>query len=208
MPVSSKNGWGVQNFFGPVTKVSGGVNVVLSNVGAAIQVISGTGPLRLTKLAYRIDLAPDVPVGAASSPVLWRVCVVEGQLPADISAFQKQAFPTGSHPEVPQNLAYATPQPTLFDLWLDFSAGDPGLNALATWDFADAGPTVTGTDFLTVLACPILDANLSAAPLGAANALISLMAWGTGAGVSPYGAASSDSNRSLPRYDISVLANS
>lgn len=199
MPVSARNGWGFITQQFPVTKVAGGINVVVSNVGVAISVVAA-GTVRLAQILYRVDLAPDVPVGTASVPVLWRLFVVIGTLPPDLSAFQAQAFPAGSHPEVPLLTAAGSPLQILHDEWLDFSNGDPGLNQIAQVQLPDGGPTVNKNDQLNVILMPIIDANLPAAPLGAANAVVSLAAWGTGAGSLLGGIGAPDSAASLPRY--------
>ncbi len=206
MPVSLKNGWGLMSAFLPVSSVVAGANKVTSNVGTAIQVIAGAGPVRLTKIAYRVDLAPDVVVGTVDSPTRWRVVVLAGQLPQDISSFQSQAFGAGSHPEIPQNISSGAPLPVLYDIWLDFAANDPGLNELAEIDFADAGPTVASGDTLTILIAPILDANINQALLGTSNAMMTLVAYGTGVSQNPTGGAGTGEagSRSLPRFDSRI----
>lgn len=203
MPVSLKNGWGLMSAFLPVSANVGGVNKVTGNVGTAIQVIAGGGPIRLTKFAYRVDLAPDVVVGTVDSPTRWRVVVLAGQLPQDISSFQSQAFGAGSHPEIPQNISSGAPLPVLYDIWLDFAANDPGLNGLAEIDFADGGPAVAAGDTLTILLTPILDQNIGQALLGTSNAMMTLLAYGTGVSQNATGGAGTGDtgSRSLPRFD-------
>jgi hypothetical protein len=204
MPVSSRNGWGFKSAFAPVTASAvGPVNTVLGNVGVAIQIVAGSA-IRLTKLAYRVDLAPDVAPGTVIAPVRWRTIVLLGQLPQDVSIFQAQAFGgAAAHPEIPKNLSDGTPIPTLWDIWSDFSAGDPGLNRLAEVDFSDAGPSVSQGETLTILLTPIID-TLSNALAGAANALMTIAAYGTGEGADAPGASGGGSSdyRSIPRYDV------
>jgi hypothetical protein len=205
--LSGRTGWGFLSSQIAVTQVVGGVsNVVLNNVGAALSIIAGAGALRLTKIAWRVDLAPDVAVGTVVVPVLWRVIVFSGSLPPDITALQLQAFPNGAHPEIPAKIGIGAPVPILHDLWLDFSAGDEGLNKLAERDFADGGPSVNALETMNVAVFPLQDANLSNAPLGVANVIISLGAWGTGVTVNPQGGngALDGGSKSLPRYGVSI----
>jgi hypothetical protein len=209
MPLSIANGWGFSSSQFAATTPVAGVNQVNRNVGAGRSIVAG-GSLRLTKLQYRIDLAPDVAVGAAVSPVYWRVFVLSGILPADLSIFQAQAFAAGSHPEIPLVQAgIGTPLPILHDIWLDLSAGDPGLNRLAEVEFTDAGPTIGVGETLSVLVVPILDANLPAVagPVIAANAIVSVSAFGTGVTVNPQGGSggASDGARSIPRFDVALM---
>lgn len=203
MPVSSRNGWGFKSAFAPVTKSAAGpVNTVLPNVGVAIQIVASAA-IRITKLAFRVDLAPDVAAGSVISPVRWRTIILLGQLPQDVSAFQAQAFGgAAAHPEIPKNLSDGTPIPTLWDIWSDFSAGDPGLNRLAEIDFSDAGPSVAEGETMSILLTPILD-TLSNALAGDANALMTLGAYGTGQGANAPGASGGGQEYgSLPRFDV------
>lgn len=203
MAVSSRNGWGFKSAFAPVTNSAAGpVNTVLGNVGVAIQIVAASA-IRLTKLAFRVDLAPDVAVGTVIAPVRWRTIVLLGQLPQDCTIFQLQAFPAGAHPEIPKNLSDGTPIPTLWDVWSDFSAGDPGLNRLAEIDFSDAGPSVSQGETLSILLVPIIDV-LSNALAGNANALMTIGAFGTGLGANAPGASGGGSQdlKSMPRYDV------
>jgi hypothetical protein len=204
--LSSGNGWGFQSNQFQAVAVVAGVNAVIANIGVARSIVAG-GPIRLVKLGYRIDLAPDVPAGSAASPIYWRVLVVSGTLPSDLTAFQLQAFPAGAHPEIPTNIAGTAPLPVLFDLWLDLSNGDPGLNELAEIEFADSGPSVAAGETLNVLVIPILDSTIAAlGPIGASNVIVTVEAFGTGVTVNPQGSAGGydgqNGARSLPRYDV------
>lgn len=204
MAISTRNGWGMKAALIQAQKVAAGANVVNTNLGAGASIVAGSGPLRLTKVAWRVDIAPDVAVGVASGPTRWRLVVARGTLPPDVSAFQTQAFAAGSHPEIPQNIDAGAPLEILFDLWLDFSANDPGLNQLAFYDFADAGPTIFGGDTMLVFLVPIVDAQLSQAIVSNSNALVTVGAWGVGVTVNPQGGTGnpqSSSQPSMPRYD-------
>jgi hypothetical protein len=209
MALSIKTGWGMQAAMLAVTKsLAGPVNSVLPNVGVALSITAGNAPMRLTKLSYRVDLAPDVVAGTVNVPTRWRVLVIAGTLPQDMSVYQAQAYPTGAHPEIPFVTAAQSPNPILWDLWLDFSAGDPGLNKIATEEWADAGPRVIGGDVLNCIVIPIIDANIPQVLLGAANAQIVVAASGM-ADIGPNGnssttGGSSHDQASLPRYDVGV----
>lgn len=204
MPVSTRSNWGIHSLFNPVTKVVAGVNTVIQNIGVAIAIQGQT--VRLTKLAWRVDIAPDVAAGTVVGPVTWRVVVFQAPLPPDIGLLQTQAFATGARPEIPNAASgVGAPVNILHDEWLDFSKGSPGLNGLGTREFPDAGPTVT--DFLTVLLCPILDTQQSQAIVGAANAMMTIEAYGVGAGGEAFGGAPGSvapDNPSLSRFDIPV----
>jgi hypothetical protein len=204
VPVSNRSSWGIHSLFNPVTSVVAGVNTVIRNVGVAIQ-ISGQ-VVRLTKLGWRVDIAPDVVAGTVVGPTTWRVVVFNAPLPQDVGLLQQQAFAAGARPEIPNAVSgVGSPLAILHDEWLDFSKGSPGLNGLGTREFPDAGPTVT--DFLTVLLCPILDAQQSQAIVGAANAMMTIEAYGTAADGGAFGGAigsGAPTSPSLSRYDIPV----
>lgn len=202
MPPLSSSGWGSWAGFQPVTSSDAGpVNKVLGNVGLALQLQAGAGPIRISHLGWRVDLAPDVAVGTVNAPVRWRVCVLNDQLPQDISAFQVQAYPNFAHPEIPAKVGPLASPSVLFDRWLDFSNNDPGLNAVAVVDLADAGPSVASGRTMTVLLIPIIDANLGQTLLGVCNALMYLEVYGTG--VSQAGnSAAPQADRSLPRWGV------
>lgn len=202
MALSNKNGWGMQAALLPVTKVVGGVNTVVSNVGVALSIVAGNAAIRLTKLSWRVDLAPDVPAGTVNVPTRWRVLVIGGPLPPDVSLYQLQAYPTGAHPEIPATTAAQSANPILWDEWLDFSAGDPGLNSLASVDWADAGPRVSSTETLNCLLIPILDANILQALIGAANAQMVIVASGTADSNAGGVSGANREQSSLPRYDV------
>jgi len=205
MAVSTRNGWGLQTAQFAVSQVVGGQNTVIPNVGVAVSVVPN-GSVRLAKLLYRVDLAPDVAIGTVAVPVLWRLFAIPGTLPPDLSAYQQQAFAVGAHPEIPKLFGGSSPQPLLLDVWLDFSAGDPGLNRLAPIEFPDAGPSTSET--LNIVLMPIIDANfLTTAPVGVAQAIATIMAFGTGVTVNPQGSsygAGGDGARSLPRFDVGI----
>ena len=200
-----KNGWGTASAFSQVTIPVAGVNTVMRNVGIAIQIAPGAG-VRISKLTWRVDLAPDVAVGTVVSPVRWRLVVFEAPLPADIGLLQVQAFASpAARPDIPQNVGAGAPVPIWYDDWLDFGAGAPGLNAIASRDFPDGGPSAGPTDFLTALLCPILDPSIAPAPLGAANAMMTLGVYGTGAGPEAFGGSSGGpitTEPSMPRFDV------
>lgn len=204
MSLSTKSGWGMQAAFLPVTtSIAGPVNAVIRNVGVAISVVAGNvNPIRATKLSWRVDLAPDQPVGTVNAPTRWRVVLVSGIIPADISAYQAQAYPTGAHPELPLNTSATSPNPILYDLWLDFAAGDPGLNRLVSEDWADFGPQVNAGDTINAIICPIIDANLGQTLLGACSAQITLALSGGGFQAAAGASGSTSGNASLPRYDV------
>jgi len=205
MPVSSRNGWGVQTQFFPVTSsVAGPINAVLRNVGVAANIVAGPQGSRLTKISYRVDLAPDVAVGTVNVPSKWRLLVLAGDLPNDVGLYQEQAYPTGAHPEIPRVTASGTAVPTLHDEWLDFAAGDAGLNRIANVSWADSGPTVGGTEKMSILLIPIIDANLSQTLLGVANAQVYLGCYGLGVSVGESYQLTGGPSRSLPRYDVSL----
>lgn len=206
MSVSTKNGWGIHTALQTVSSVVGGVNVVTGNVGCAIVVQAGGGPIRLTSLGWRVDLAPDVAFGTAAGPVRWRVCVfTTAQIPTDVTALQAQGYANGNAPGIPLAPGDLSSVPMLHDLWLDFSAGDPGLNVMAQQTFPDAGPSADQTSSLIILLTPILDANLAQAPIAACNAQMTLSCFGTGVTVAPNGGvigSGPQSGRSLPRFDV------
>lgn len=206
MPVSSRNGWGAQTAFFPATQDSAGARTVLANVGIAAQIIAGKSPIQLAKISWRVDLAPDVAVGTVISPTRWRLVVFAGQLPTDVSTFQAQRFPAGSHPEIPAITSENAPVTILWDEWLDFAAGDPGLNAIASESWGDVGPGVGPKEVMTILLVPILDATLSQALPGAANALAYLAVAGGGVSVDQTLAngGGTGGSRSLPRFDVSL----
>lgn len=205
MPVSSRNGWGVQTQFFPVTtSIAGPINAVIPNVGVAATIVAGPQGSRLTKIAYRVDLAPDVAVGTVNVPTKWRLLVLAGQLPPDITLYQTQAYPTGAHPEIPMVTASGSAVPTLHDAWLDFAAGDEGLNRIANIVWSDSGPTVGGGEFMTILVTPIIDANLGQTLLGAAKASVYLGCYGLGVSVAESSQLTGGPSRSLPRYDVGL----
>lgn len=204
MALNNQNGFGFAATFIPITKDAGGVRSVLPNVGAARQINAGGSPLRLTRLTYRVDLAPDVAVNTVNVPIYWRLMAFRGDLPVDVSQYQAQAYPAGAHPEIPANFQSAA-NPIMLDVWLDFSNDDPGLNQLAVIEFPDAGPDVAGNDSVTVILVPLIDQNFPQALPGAANAVIALGVWGTGIGADARNAMGSGGNsKSLPRYDVAI----
>jgi hypothetical protein len=200
-----KNGWGIASAFMQVTNPVAGVNAVNRNVGVAVAMPPGQAGVRVSKLLWRVDLAPDVPVGTVVSPVRWRLIIFQNQLPADISALQAQAFaPAGARLEIPKNIGTGAPVSVWYDNYLDFGAGSPGLNALASEIFPDGGPSAGPTDFLTALLTPIIDSTIAPAPLGAANALMTLAMYGTGAGAEAFGGVAGGAIRtepSIPKWD-------
>ena len=204
MAPSLRSSWGIHSQFTAVTKVVAGVNTVIQNVGVAIQISGMT--VRLTKLGWRVDIAPDVVAGTVVGPVTWRLVVFNAPLPQDIGILQLQAFATGARPEIPLDVqGVGAPVSILHDEWLDLSKGSPGLNGLGTREFPDAGPTVT--DFLTILLCPILDAQQSQAIVGAANAMMTVEAWGTSATAGAFGGipgAPAPTQPSMSRFDVPV----
>lgn len=206
--ISSKNGWGVQSALQAVTQVVAGVQSVIPNVGVGLQIVASSGPIRLSKLLWRVDLAPDIAAGTGISPVRWRIVVLGGAIPVDVSAFQKQAFVNGARPEIPSYISNGTPVPVLYDAWLDFSTPvpSPGLNGLASEEFADSGPAVAGGsgNVLSALLVPILDGNLPQAPLLAVNALMTIAAYGLGASAGVLGAGRASDYPSIPRYDVNL----
>lgn len=208
MAVSARNGWGMQTAFNPVTSsVAGPINTVLGNVGVAVSIVASGAPMRLSKIFWRVDLAPDVPAGTVNVPVRWRLLVMAGQLPQDVTAFQRQAYAGGAHPEIPDQTSGETPNPLLWDEWLDFAAGDPGLNQIAERDFADAGPGVAQGEFMSVLLTPIIDANIPQILLGVANASMVLGAYGLGVAsgaAASGGIGGSGGSRSMPRFDVAL----
>jgi hypothetical protein len=158
--------------------------------------------IRLVKLGWRVDLAPDVPVASVNSPTLWRVVVFRGQLPQDITQLQLQAFPSGAASGIPAVTEQNAAVSIIHDEWLNFANGDPGLNSLAFREFADAGPAVPANETMTILITPIIDANLGQGLVGAANAQITIEAFGTGDVGSSSGAGNSGGLASLPRFDV------
>lgn len=194
---SIKNGFGVQSQLTPVTSVVAGANAVNSNVGCGIAVAAWQATARMSTLRWRVDLAPDVPGGSASVPVRWRVLVFRAQsLPGDVSGLQAQAYPAGSHPELPLVQGSAAPVEILHDEFLDFSQGDPGLNELASREWNDGGPSASGGNFLCALIVPIIDANMDQTVIGAANANIYIEAHG----VVLQDTAGQENARSLARF--------
>lgn len=199
-----KNGWGLTSAFQQVTLPAGGVNVVSRNVGIAIQIPPGAA-IRVSKLAWRVDLAPDVAVGTVVAPVRWRLMVVEAPVPSDIGLLQNQAFaPSGARLDIPQNVGNGASVPVWWDEWLDFSAGAPGLNVIAERVFPDGGPSADPSSFLTAMLFPLLDTTIAPAPLGAANAMMTLGLFGAGADAAAFGGSSGTSTTqpSLPRWDV------
>jgi hypothetical protein len=205
---SIKSGWGVSAAQLPVGQLSGGLNAVIPNVGLVIQIPPSGFAQRVAKLGWRIDLAPDQPVGTLVSPTRWRVTIVQGQI-QDVTAWQTQAFgAAAARLDIPKNYGNSAPLPVLHDEWLDLSSGAPGLNVLFTRDFADAGPSVDPTAYLSALLVPLIDAAFPATPPNPAanqpSAIMTLELYGTtataGAFGGPAGAAAA-SQPSLPRYD-------
>ncbi len=184
-----------------VSSVVAGANAVIGNVGVAISVVAGNAPIRLTKLSWRVDLAPDVAAGTVSAPTRWRVFVVVGQLPQDLTSLQTQAYPTGSHPEIPANTAAGSPLPMYWDVWLDFTAGDAGLNELVSEFWSDSGPTASQGETLNCVIVPVIDAQMDQSVIGSSNAQIVLAA--SGLAMSPGQAGGNASgSKSLPRWDV------
>lgn len=201
--VAQQSGFGAWTGFGPVTNGAASPNnAVLGNVGIARSIISGGAPIRITHIGYRVDLAPDLAAGTVNVPLRWRLVVLADKLPSDITAFQQQAFAAGAHPEIPADLAVSASPQILLDRWLDFGAGDPGLNQVAVIDLADAGPVVAGNgSTITVLLCPIIDANLSQTLPGAANALLYLEVFGRSTDAIGNSSAPTGT-KSLPRWGV------
>lgn len=204
--ITAGSGWGLSCALVPVTFVDGGgVERVLPNNGVGRQIIAGDTPIRLTKLSWRVDLSPDVAPGTVVSPTWWRLLVIRKELskgsnPTDFTAYQSQAFAAGAFPAIPLLLASAAPDPVLWDEWLDLSASppDPGLNQIAFRDFADGGPEAGVGETLSCLLLPVITTLSQAAP-GAANALITIAAYGT----KVYGEQSVGRNAAgLPRYAV------
>jgi hypothetical protein len=206
VPINAKGGWGFKTALVPVSQTQAGINVVQTDVGVAI-VVQAAGPIRLSKLMYRADLAPDVPAGSVSSPTRFRVVVLVGtQVPQSVSAWQAQDFgATATHPEI----ATRSPLQVEFDAWLDFGAGDAGLNELAFVDFSDAGPYCPAGGAMVILFVPVIDSQMDQSIIPAngtfANAQMTIAAYGLGEGGSPQGGSDgAQSGRSLPRYDVSL----
>lgn len=204
--ISTANRWGVQSLFAAVGSIAGGVNSVVRNIGVAIQISPTQWSQRVTKLGWRVDLSPDQPVGTLVSPTRWRVVIIQGQVPADVSAWQQQAYgPNGARLDIPSQLANGSPFPILHDEWLDFGLGAPGLNVLFLREFADGGPTIDPDTYLSALLIPLLDSAYATTPLNPAapNAQMTLELWGTSATAGAFGGsptAQSSSQPSLPRY--------
>jgi hypothetical protein len=177
-------------------------------VGIAIQVSPAAWAQRVTKLGWRVDLAPDVPVGTFVSPIRWRVLVIQGQVPPDITSLQQQAYgPAGARLDIPAQLANGAPFPILHDEWLDFGLGAPGLNQLFLREFTDGGPAADPNAYMSAILCPLID---KAYPLTAPNAApfpsaqMTLELWGTSATAAAFGGSPSTAQAgqaSLPRYD-------
>jgi hypothetical protein len=202
----------VQSSLVKVQQFSGGVNSVIPNCGLGIAVLAAECAIRMSSLAWRVDITPDVAAGVASGPVIYRVVAfVATQFPTDITPWQLQAFPAGSHPEIPFNNGPGAPSRILSDNWLDFSNGDPGLSVLAGDDWHDGGPTVDKGDTLCIVLTPIIDANLAQVLLSDSNAQLYLEAYGTesvkyspsnGAGM--LDASGNLNAASIPRYDVAI----
>jgi hypothetical protein len=206
MPANSRSGWGFITALVGAAKTVGGVNVVQPNVGVAT-VIQAVGRIRLSKLLFRVDLAPDVAAGTVVAPTQFRVVVLQGtSLPVDVSPWQNSAYGNASaHPEIPaQNSAMEV----LFDHWLDVLV-DPGLNQPAFFDFADAGPAVGPGMAIVVLLVPMITtmSQLIVPTNGTfANVQLTLGVFGLGDTTNPQGGVNNYGNRdaSLPRYDVAA----
>lgn len=203
-----KNGWGVNSAFLTVGQLTGGLNAVVPGVGLVITVAPTQFAQRVTSLGWRIDLAPDQPPGTLVSPVRWRVTIVAGVV-TDLTAWQAQAFgATAARLDIPKFQGNGAPLPVLHDDWLDLSAGAPGLNSFAQRTWADGGPAVDPSTFLSALLTPLID---SAYPLTAPNpaanqpaAQMYLELYGTTATAGAFGGspgAAAQTQPSLPRYD-------
>lgn len=199
---SVRGGFGVQSGQQQVTSVVLGANAVVPNAGVGVQ-IQALSPSRLTTLRWRVDLSPDVPAGTTSVPTKWRVVVFSAaSFPGDISGLQSQAYPAGSHPEIPAQIGSGAPVTILHDEWLDFAQGDPGLNAIASRDWTGGGgPSAGDGNVLCVLLVPIIDANMDQSIIGASNAVMYLEAYGV---EEQSDAGNGSSAHSLPRYDVTV----
>src|SRR5215813_13758496 len=113
--IPTRNGWGATSSLLPVT-TGAGVNAVIPNSGIGVAIIAGDWPIRLSELAWRVDVAPDVAAGAVVGPTRYRVVVFAAtQFPVDVSVWQAQAFPAGSHPEIPSAQGIAAPYRILAD---------------------------------------------------------------------------------------------
>lgn len=179
-PIPARNGWGVQSSLVNVQSNGGGINAVIPNTGVGAQILADTTSIRMTRIAWRVDITPDVAAGTASGPTRYRVVAVAGaqQFPPDITVWQQQAYPNGAHPEIPLSQGPSAPLRVIFDRWLDFANGDPGLSQVFWQDFPDAGPTVMKGDTLCAFLCPIIDANLDQTLQSASNAMLYLEVWG------------------------------
>lgn len=209
--ISTNNRWGQTALFGQAGTVIAGANAVVGNFGLAIQ-ISPSGGQRLTKLGWRVDLMPDIPAGTSVAPTVWRVVVIAAQVPQDITILQTQAFPTAGlpRPEIPAVRGGGAPFPILHDEWLNLAGAPPvngnGLNSLALREFPDAGPVVDAQSYLSVILCPIIDANFATLALNTIqpNAQLLLEAWGETATAAAFGGApgaqSIQGAPSLPRF--------
>jgi hypothetical protein len=206
MPANSRSGWGFITALVGAAKTVGGAWTVQSDVGVAT-VVQAVGRIRLSKLLFRVDLAPDVAAGTVVAPTQFRVVVLQGtSLPGNVSPWQNSAYGNASaHPEIPaQNSAMEV----LFDHWLDVTV-DPGLNQPAFFDFADAGPSVGAGMALIVLLLP-MKTTMGQVPLPAdgtfANVQLTLGVFGLGDTTNPQGGANNYGNRdaSLPRYDVAA----
>jgi hypothetical protein len=208
-PIPTRNGWGVQASLVAVQSQPA-ANVVNSNVGIGAQVLADTTSIRLTEIGWRVDITPDVAAGVASGPTRYRVVVfATTTFPADVSVWQQQQFPNGAHPEIPTAVGPSAPSRIIFDRWLDFANGDPGLSQVASQLFADAGPMVMKGDTLCAILVPILDANIAQLPLGPSNAFLYLEVWGRDCEAGYIGAAAQPLGgdfqaASVPRYAVQV----
>lgn len=205
MPVNQRTGWGVVAGLLNTSRVDAGVESVERNVGVAIAVKAPpTNGVRLCRLEWRVDLAPNVAAGTVIAPDKYRLVVLQGELPQDITAYQNSAGYT-NEPSIPTAIAGNSSLPVLHDQYLDANVSFPGLDILASESFADMGPVVPGNETLTILLTPIITA-LSQTAVGIAASFHYLAAWGRGE-FDPSGGISSSpgsKNASLPRFDVGL----
>lgn len=207
MPVSAASGWGFGSTLQAATQVIGGVESVVPNIGIGRQIIAGGAPIRITKLSFRVDIAPDVPSGTVIGPTAWRLIAFAGALPSDVTDYQRQGFPLGGFPAIPRNISAGAANTVIWDEWLDFAAGDEGLNKLVSRDFTGSGPSVGDNQTMSIVLIPIL-AALSQAHVGIANVMMTLGVFGEATAQNgANGNSLSGNERSLQRFAVPAMAN-
>lgn len=207
MGVTARNGWGVVQSDQVIASTSSaGQDIVMSNIGCAIQVVAGPQGCRLTHLEY--DIYTRAFTAPENAPVdNWRILVLLGALPPDVTGYQGNRAYGKPAEEVPALLAGSLPQTVLWDRWIfndSTQATVPGSSTNTrireVYDFAGGSPEVPGGQTMSILVVPqLVPVTADAAR---AHFIINLNAFGTGGQTANRGAqGGGNGEASLPRWD-------